>query len=460
MGRHHHNDDDRHKKRHREHDDDKGDDDDHDDRRHHKSHRKERKRHRSDDDDDDNSKEEKKRRVDRKSESRRKHKGSKKREKEDSHDEQEDEDSGSRQRRHRHSEKKSHRDHHRSRHHHDSDKKRKKSSRKYESDSDNSEDRKKKKKKSKQKDTKEKGESKKSTSKTRPDKSLLYPMGEPLGKSPETQLDPEQDYFNYHKEFWVYLFREEGTAFNDLDTKQAKAAFGRFCKLYNAGGLEEPYYTRNIPPEVLEESKTTKHSWSFKTSATERKGLEQLQQGVHRQTEYSKDGHTNNVNSQNNQDINSSAGKAHAPGMEEEPNRRYHKTPEERLEERRSNRRLKETIRTTQEELTGGSKDFRERQIEKKREESAKIHGSAKDKEEAGAGIELNDSALYGDDERASFQSAVARERRNKERREEKRKSRIDELQSKEEERQKKMLEMLGLDNLKGQKIKIAPRND
>jgi hypothetical protein len=108
----------------------------------------------------------------------------------------------------------------------------------------------------------------------------------------------------------------------------------------------------------------------------------------------------------------------------------------------------------------GGRKDLRERQIEKKREESIRIHGSAKDKEEAGVGMELHDSALYGDDERASFQSTVARERRNKERREEKRKNRIEELQSKEEERQKKMLEMLGLDNLKGQKIKIAPRKD
>jgi len=67
---------------------------------------------------------------------------------------------------------------------------------------------------------------------------------------------------------------------------------------------------------------------------------------------------------------------------------------------------------------------------------------------------------LYGDDERASFQSAVARERRNKEKREERRKNRIEELQAKEDERQQNMLKMLGLGNLKGQKIKIAPRED
>jgi hypothetical protein len=74
--------------------------------------------------------------------------------------------------------------------------------------------------------------------------------------------------------------------------------------------------------------------------------------------------------------------------------------------------------------------------------------------------VELSDAALYGDEERSSFQSALARERQNKERREEKRKNRIEELQSKEDERQKNMLKLLGLENLKGQKIQIAPRKD
>jgi hypothetical protein len=44
--------------------------------------------------------------------------------------------------------------------------------------------------------------------------------------------------------------------------------------------------------------------------------------------------------------------------------------------------------------------------------------------------------------------------------REERRRNRIEELQLRENEKQRNMLKMLGLDNLKGHKIKIAARKD
>lgn len=295
----------------------------------------------------------------------------------------------------------------------------------------------------------------------KPDKSSIRSMGNPLGHAPEAKIDAKVDYYSFHQEFWVYLFREEGIAFNDLDADAAHEAFGRFAGRYNAGELEEPYYSRTIPTDVIEESKTTQHAWSFKTTETERKGLEALHDGIRRQTEYGQKVHDKqqqpHQSSVSGQTSNPNYG--HNPNVD--PSHARRKTPEERLVESRENKRLKETVRTVEEELTGGAKDLREKQLAKKRDHAARIHGASNDKEDGGAGVELTDSALYGDAEQSSFQSALARERRSKEKREEQRASRIGELQSKEEERRRNMLKSLGLENLsKGQKITIAPRKD
>ena len=60
-----------------------------------------------------------------------------------------------------------------------------------------------------------------------------------------------------------------------------------------------------------------------------------------------------------------------------------------------------------------------------------------------------------------SYEEAVANERLRRERKEADKAARTSELLAKEAEKQKKMLEMLGLTGVKpGQKITIAPRND
>jgi hypothetical protein len=295
------------------------------------------------------------------------------------------------------------------------------------------------------------------------DKSTLYNMGDPIGTPPSTFIDPENDYFTYHQEFWVYLFREEGVRFNDMHSGEAREAFVRFARLFNAGKLEAPYYDNppTFPPQVLEESKTTRHKWGFQTTATERKGLEQLQEGVRRLTQYNEssdrkyDGAADAARSSN-----SDAEKTLGRDISEGTSHGRRKTPEERTEEYRANRRLRETVRTTEDELTGGAKDFRERQLEKKREQAYRMHGSSRDKEEGGAGAELGDAVVYGEGD-LSFKQALARERQSKARREEQRSARVEELKNKEQERQSNMLKALGLDGMKpGQKIQIAPRKD
>jgi hypothetical protein len=131
---------------------------------------------------------------------------------------------------------------------------------------------------------------------------------------------------------------------------------------------------------------------------------------------------------------------------------------DDKLQEYRANKRLREHVRTVGEELTGGRKDGRERQLEKKKETAASLHGAARDREDAG--VELGDADLYGDGN-AEFSTALARERRYKEKRSAEKESRLAELQQKENERQQAMLNALGLTGIKpGQKITIAPRKD
>jgi len=352
--------------------------------------------------------------------------------------------------------------------------------------------------------SKSQGEPKSSPPTKRVDKSTLCPMGKPRDCPPDSAVDPEKDYFAYHKEFSIYLFREEGTCFNDVDTDEAHAAFSRFAAAYNTGALEEPYYTRNFPSGVVEESKTTKHSWNFQTTQSERRSLDDLQKGVRLQTEYSRNNSKINNNKINNNKINNSkinnskinnsgvcqvingmeapAPRATAVPLGAPPkDRSFRPTPEERLEQRRADRRLREDVRVAHDELTGGRKDGRERLFEKKREHSARIHGASKDREGAVAGMELSDADLYGggggggasggggggsrgDD---SFRAALTRRKDHQERANERRNNRIEELRAKERERQTNMLKKLGLEHLQGKadgtittKLTIAPRND
>jgi len=289
-----------------------------------------------------------------------------------------------------------------------------------------------------------------------PDRSTLIAMGEKYGQQPDPKLDCEKDYFSFHQQFWVYLYREEGIAFNDLDSKQAHVAFKRFVKRYNAGDLEVPYY-EGLPNDVIEEGRTTKHSWNFKTSEKEREGLETLQAGIRKQTEYKDNNNTSST-------TNSAVGinRPRQPMVQSRPSNdnrdeRHRMTPEERREQRREDRKLKEWVQVANEELTGiGKHDYRDRQLEKKRQQSDRMHGASRDKRE---GEVLNDDAIYGDRDQASFRSALDREKRRTEKKQEHRQNRIEELKTKEEERKKNMLKMLGLEGVK-EKIKIAPRKD
>ena len=297
----------------------------------------------------------------------------------------------------------------------------------------------------------------------------LYPLGPVASAPPDTQIDPEADYFAYHEHFRLYLYRSSGTYFEDLSSSETHKEFARFAKNFNEGKLEAGYYNHSnkLPPLAMEQCKRTQHKWAFKTSATEQQSLEMVRAGVRKQTEWSVE--------------NSSKPSAAAPSVgvrmpapstvpprnnDGDGDGRHRKTPEEIADERAANRRLREHVKTTHEELTGGRADYgRERQLEKRRERADQLHGSAKDREaEAMGGPDLDDEALYGGGRVGGgegFQGALAREKSRKAKREAKTAERIGELQQKEDEKAKAMLDMLGLSGIKpGQKIKIAPRKD
>ena len=157
-----------------------------------------------------------------------------------------------------------------------------------------------------------------------------------MGEPPSKLLDPEADYFAFHEHLWVFLFRERGLAFNDMTSEETREAFRDFAERYNRGDLAEGYYVEKLPAAVLEESKTTKHSWSFRISETEGKSLQSIEAGVRKQTEYrdpAVDGSKKQV----------------VPSTKEKPAVR---TREEVAQERAANRRLKEHVRTAEEDFT------------------------------------------------------------------------------------------------------------
>lgn len=105
-----------------------------------------------------------------------------------------------------------------------------------------------------------------------------------------TPVDSAKDYFAFHDHLRLYLYRSEGTYFEDLSSEETHAAFEQFCIKYNKGALEEGFYAKELPEEAMDQCKRTKHAWNFKTSVAETKSLDLIKSGVKKQTRYAKVG--------------------------------------------------------------------------------------------------------------------------------------------------------------------------
>ena len=294
------------------------------------------------------------------------------------------------------------------------------------------------------------------------DKSKLHSLGEPLGHPPDVVLDPERDYFAQNQRFRIYLYRECGLTFDELSSPDARNKFQDFVRQFNRGDLEAGYYASQVPMEALEECPSTRHQWGLKITHQDSQNLQILQEGVRKQTEYQvaelhgsaatgmhKQGTSqgNVVRPLNTPRSDQNTGETlMTDGLHHDRNGRV------------INRRLREHVQTTMDELTGGKKEGRERQIEKRQERAAKTHGASKYQQDM---VELDDAALYGGNTNDDFHRLAAASRNRAAAQEAKKEERLLELQRKEEEKQHAMLQMLGLSHRIGQsKIEIQPRND
>mmetsp|Transcript_8014 Transcript_8014/g.10249 ORF Transcript_8014/g.10249 Transcript_8014/m.10249 type:complete len:460 (-) Transcript_8014:28-1407(-) len=286
-----------------------------------------------------------------------------------------------------------------------------------------------------------------------------FDLGPVRRDKPANELNPSNDYFQYHNHLRLFIYLTKGgISFEDLTSEETHRYFKSFCSLYNGGKLEEVYYLPELPNELLNEVKRTNHSWNFRTSETERKTLTMVREGVKKQTEWSE-----KKSSRTPMELN-------LPGTQcrvieqKKSLKRKEDNEEERLRQKirkkMANKQLKDRVKVVQEELGFGEKKYgREREIELKREQSFKQHAAFKQKESDTVGPEISDRDIYGGGD--DFKAALNKEKMLKAKFREKKAARIQELQAKEEERRKNMLQHLGLSHIEpGNKITIAPRND
>ena len=309
---------------------------------------------------------------------------------------------------------------------------------------------------------------------SRVDPSKLVSLGNTIHEPPVDQLDPEDNYFSHNSHLRLYLYRKFGIYFEDLTSSESHDAFKEFANAFNSGKLEMAYYNSGglLPQEALDQCQRTKHRWKFRTNKLEEQSLEFVRAGVKKQTEYNNEGRTSNRAIPPGKDVCVKV----PPRKDNNTDGSRRKTPAEMAAQRQSDKQHRDRIKLANEEMYGAGKAEAgwERKREMRREKSEKLHGAAKDREsEAWGGAELDDDAIYGTGDGgvmggrggrgkgASYEEALAKERIFRERKQAEKAARASELLKKEEEKQKKMFEMLGLSGMKaGQKIKIAPRDD
>lgn len=295
---------------------------------------------------------------------------------------------------------------------------------------------KKKKKHHKKKKKKRKHENDDDNAKKRRKQPLYFDLGARYRKTPARQLDAS-DYYEYHKHLWLYVFRQ-GVCFDDLDREEAQSYFASFCHSYNAGKLPAAYYADELPRQALEECQTTRHAWGFQLSNRDDQSLRHVQEGIYQQTEYRPDRSVAAC-----RPVTTTTVPTDAPP----PRRPVPRGPDYRAQRRRDH---------LLQEMDDRKLEGHEKLRDQRREVGRRLHGAADQ-----AVVELNDEAVYGNEDYNDFRQSLASLRRRNEKRQERKQSRVSELEQKEQAKQQAMMDMLGLsERLQGgQKITITPRD-
>lgn len=76
----------------------------------------------------------------------------------------------------------------------------------------------------------------------------------------------ETDYYNYFKEFSVWLFTRKKKRLEDIPTKKSKKYFKKFVSKWNHSSLDDVYYDSEKLSAKYLSILNSNHDWSFKTS--------------------------------------------------------------------------------------------------------------------------------------------------------------------------------------------------
>ncbi|CAI5722564.1 unnamed protein product [Peronospora destructor] len=269
----------------------------------------------------------------------------------------------------------------------------------------------------------------------------------------------EKDYFQRQTEFRVWLTQTKNKYIDDLLTTEALHLFNaEFAKKWNRGKLATVFY-KGLPDGVVEQTKRTRHCWDFVAKLGEKEKLELAT------AKDLVDVATKKENLLNFGEKRANIG----PLMEEQPRnngkRRFtqekdddrDKKHKRRKVERRKEREFRDIIM----DEIAPKETGREAHIDKRRQVGTKLHGAARDREDARDGLDLSEDFLIGGhgDDNNDLKRQLTRRDLARRRKKEEQQEKLGELKAKESARMDKFLEDMGLTGPNaGKSATIAPR--
>jgi hypothetical protein len=283
--------------------------------------------------------------------------------------------------------------------------------------------------------------------------------------APSTAISAD-DYFLRSIDFrvWCKLFRK--TPFESLDSDKAREIFAaEFVKDYNKGRLPDMFYTE-IPAEIREATLKTQHQWNIKVSKSEKETVSNISEDVQYQTDHvARDAweHMKKADASSNgsgrpqfcQPVSSSS----AGGGRSLDARRLaddDKRDDQRNHAKYEAKKYREYTRDVMDDVAP-KETGRDALRDKRKGEAVVLHAAAREREEGRDGLDLSESFTMGGGD--DFQSMKARMSAGRNRREEAKEQRLQELQMKDKQRSEDFMSQLGVDLSKGP-IRIAPRKE
>ncbi|KAJ3344746.1 hypothetical protein HDU83_004768 [Entophlyctis luteolus] len=241
-----------------------------------------------------------------------------------------------------------------------------------------------------------------------------------LGVQPLT----DADYYARSAEFIVWLREKRHTFLDKLSADDAHDLFAKFVRRWNRGDLDDKFY-RGIAATDFASNARTKHRWNFKVSKEDEARLAEAKDSVHVMTSAS-DGLSEDSKSREGKKGLTAFSLSSGEGLRRKREDNDDMDDEDRARYlaalRKKDAKAFETRRAADLEELVPKATGREAQLEKKKATSAYL------KQERDTEIAYKDSDLMGGGD--SFAAHLAREKQRKERIEERRQPRREEMDS------------------------------